>query len=214
MTKTSWLAALALTLAASPALAKAKAPAESFVCTQIMGVSVTGDWFGAGFEKGVDDDHYQAMWRKHAFIDQWANPKDELWAVPVTSPCKERATNPDRVIFTGVNWVFTTTEQWTDAFTKVVKLLGEKYPGLKRIELLTMLRGPKNTTCGSPMTVVAPVVDEAIAKVVAANPKLVVAGPKVYAPSCEVFTKGGPHYTPEGMTTVAKTYATVFAAKP
>ena len=33
--------------------AGSKGPA--YVCTQVMGVSVTGDWFGAGFESGNDD---------------------------------------------------------------------------------------------------------------------------------------------------------------
>jgi hypothetical protein len=189
---------------------KAEAP---FVCTQIMGVSVTGDWFGAGFEKGVDEKRFQAITRKHAFIQLWGDPKDPIWTEPVVSPCAEHSASPDRVVFTTVNWEFKTTEQWVDAMTKVVKVLQEKYPGLRRIELLTMLRAPGNKTCGNDMSVVAPPIDEAIAKVVAAFPKLVKPGPKLEAPSCDVFTKGGPHYTPEGMAAVAKVYAAHYATK-
>lgn len=180
---------------------------ETFACTQVMGVSVTGDWFNAGFESGNDDERWQAKWRKHAFVDLWANPDDELWAVPLTSPCTKNSDKPDRVIFTGVNWKFTTTAEWVDALTKVVKNIKAKYPGVKRIELLTMLRGPDNKTCGSPMTVVNPEVDEAVAKVVKAFPRLVRAAPKFYAPSCEVFTKGGPHFTDDGMAKVANVYS-------
>jgi hypothetical protein len=189
---------------------KAAAP---FACTQIMGVSVTGDWFGAGFEKGVDEKRFQAITRKHAFIQLWGDPKDPIWTEPVVSPCAEHSANPDRVVFTTVNWEFKTTDQWVDAMTKVVKVLQAKYSNLRRIELLTMLRAPGNKTCGNDMSVVAPPIDEAIGKVVAAFPNLVKPGPKLEAPSCDVFTKGGPHYTPEGMAAVAKVYAGHYATK-
>src|SRR5262245_60838764 len=76
--------------------------AGAYACTQIMGVSVTGDWFGAGFEDGLDGGRWQAMWRKHAFVNLWADPANELWSQPLTSPCTAGAQNPDRVIFTGV----------------------------------------------------------------------------------------------------------------
>ncbi len=181
---------------------------ETFVCTQVMGVSVTGDWFGAGFESGNDDERWQALTRKHAFVDLWGNPDDPVWTEPVVSPCVKNSGKPDRIVFTGVNWQFTTTEEWTAALTKAVKTVKAKYPSVKRIELLTMLRGPGNKTCGSPMTVVAPQVDEAVARVVKAFPRLVQAAPKFEAPSCDVFTKGGPHFTEDGMARVANVYAT------
>jgi hypothetical protein len=211
--------ALGAALLAPCALAKAasdkveKPAAAPYVCTQIMGVSVTGDWFGAGFETGVDDKRFQAITRSHAFIELWGDPKNDIWTVPVVSPCAERSTNPDRVVFTTVNWQFKTTEEWVTAMTKVVNVLKAKYSGLRRIELLTMLRAPGNKTCGNDMSVVAPAVDEAVAKVVAANPTLVTPGPKLEAPSCAVFTKGGPHYTPLGMAAVAKVYAAHYATK-
>jgi hypothetical protein len=212
-------ALVASTVVSGAAFGKAKAAADKtekttdkFVCTQIMGVSVTGDWFGAGFEKAVDERRFQAITRKKAFIDLWADPKNEIWSVPIASPCAERSNNPDRIVFTGVNWEFKTVEEWTGAYTKVVEVLKAKYPGVRRIELLTMLRGPGNKSCGNDqMTVVAPVVDEAIARIIAANPKLVTAGPKIETPTCAVFTKGGPHYTDEGMADVAKLYAAHYA---
>jgi hypothetical protein len=193
---------------AAPAKKDAKDKAgPPYVCTQMMGVSVTGDWFTAGFEKGVDDKRFQAMTRSHAFIELWGDPKNEIWSVPVVSPCAERSNNPDRIVFTTVNWQFKTTEEWVAAMTKVVDVLKAKYSGLRRIELLTMLRAPGNKTCGNAMSVVAPEVDAAIAKVVAAYPGLVTPGPKIETPTCGVFVKGGPHYSPEGMAEVGKLYA-------
>jgi len=185
--------------------AGSKGPA--FVCTQVMGVSVTGDWFGAGFESGNDDARWQALTGTHAFVELWADPKDTVWQEKVVSPCMKSSARPDRVIFMGVNWQFTTADEWVGALTKAVKTIKAKYPGVKNIELLTMLRGPGNQTCGNPMTVVQPFVDEAVAKVAAAFPKLVTVGPKFEAPGCDVFTKGGPHFTPEGMSRVANVYA-------
>lgn len=191
-----------------PRMAAAGSNKEEFTCTQVMGVSVTGDWFKAGFEVAEHDGRWQALTRKHAFIELWGDPHDPIWSEPLASPCLKNSANPDRVIFTGVNWQFTTVDQWTAAFTTAVRTIKTKYPAIKRIELLTMLRGPGNHSCGNDMTVVAPTIDLAVAKVVAAFPKLVVAAPRFEAPGCDVFTKGGPHFTEEGMAKVAKVYAT------
>jgi ABC-type Fe3+-hydroxamate transport system substrate-binding protein len=205
-TERIWLVTLFLAIFV-PRIAAAGSKAAGFTCTQVMGVSVTGDWFGAGFESGNDDGRWQALTRKHAFVELWGDPKDPVWSEPVVSPCAKNSAKPDRVIFTGVNWQFTTVDQWTAALTKAVRAIKSKYPSVKRIELLTMLRGPGNKTCGNDMTVVAPIVDEAVGKVVAAFGKLVVAAPRFEAPSCEVFTKGGPHFTDDGMAKVANLYA-------
>ncbi len=62
------LAFLLLPLTAEPTEDEAALP-SAFVCTQIMGVSVTGDWFGAGFEEGIDGGRWQSVWRQHAFLD-------------------------------------------------------------------------------------------------------------------------------------------------
>ena len=82
----------------------------------------------------------------------------------------------------------------------------KKYPGVRRIDLLTMLRGPGNRSCGSEMTVVEPYVDAAVSAVAERFPGLVFAGPKVTAESCDVFTKRGPHFTDAGMAAVARLY--------
>jgi hypothetical protein len=186
--------------------ATAETHTDAFVCTQIMGVSVTGDWFGAGFEEGIDGSRWQALWRSHAFVEQWADPASDLWAMKPQSPCAKRSDNPDRVIFTGVNWEYKTREAWQEKLAAVVATIRKKYPGVRRIDLLTMLRAPGNQSCGSEMTVVAPYVDAAVAAVVAASPGLVFAGPKVTIDTCDVFTKGGPHFTDAGMAAVARLY--------
>jgi hypothetical protein len=178
----------------------------TFICTQIIGVSVTGDWFGAGFEDGIDGSRWQALWRSHAFLDLWADADSDLWSMKPQSPCAQRSDDPDRVIFTGVQWEYKTREAWQEKLSAVVGVIRQKYPGVRRIDLLTMLRGPANHTCGNDMTVVHPFVDEAVAAVAASFPGLVFAGPKVETSSCDVFTKGGPHFTGAGMAAAARLY--------
>lgn len=197
-----------LALAASPS-----ARAEDFVCTEVLGVSVTGDWFGAGFENGIDGDRWQVRWRSQAFLQLWADPASDLWSLPAQSPCAKRADDPDRVIFTAVNWTYTTRVEWEAKLEELVATLRAKRPGARRIELMTMLRAPGNQTCGSVMTVVPPYVDEAIAAVVARHPGLVAAAPKVELATCEPFTKGGPHYTDAGMAVVAAAYRAQLARR-
>src|SRR5205814_7748100 len=99
-----WLVLSLLACAHRPPAAEAL-PAR-FACTQVIGVSVTGDWFQAGFEQGIDGDRWQALSRSHAFIELWADPRSDLWSLPPQSPCATRAGDPDRVIFTGVTWEY------------------------------------------------------------------------------------------------------------
>ena len=198
-------------IAAALALPAVPVAADDFVCTEVLGVSVTGDWFGAGFEKGLDDGRWQVRWRSKAFVELWADPASDLWALPAQSPCTQRSDDPDRVIFTAVNWEWKTREEWESRLEAVVTTIRAKRPGARRIELMTMLRAPGNQTCGSVMTVVQPYVDEAIAAVVARHPGLVTAAPKVFLKTCEPFLKGGPHYTDAGMAVVADAYRSQLA---
>jgi hypothetical protein len=88
-----------------------------------------------------------------------------------------------------------------------------KFPGIKRIDLMTLLRAPNNVSCGNNESVVQPFIDQAIAAEVAKHPELVHAAPKFFAPSCSVFTNGGPHFTAAGVKTVAGVYGAYYAAE-
>ena len=191
---------------AAPAPVARVVDPSPYTCTEVIGVSVTGDWFNSGFEEHVDSSRWQVRWKHHAFIEQWADPQNALWKDPPQSPCAARSNDPDRVIFVGVNWQYKTQAEWEQKYAEVIDVLKKRYPGLKRIELMTMLRGPQNHSCGSTMTVVEPFIDAALATTVAKHPGLVFAGPRVETPSCEIFTKGGPHFTPAGMAAAAKLY--------
>ena len=92
-------------------------PAKGFTCTQVMGVSVTYDWFTGGFEMGagIDGAHWQGLAPATplmSFIQDWANPNSPLYNMAKLSPCTSGSTNPDRVIIVGVNFSLTTAAQW------------------------------------------------------------------------------------------------------
>ncbi len=219
----TFLSCLAVLLAACSTSSGAAASgadavsSQSFVCNQVMGLSVTGEWYAAGFETAVTDGRWQAITLTHAYVDLWADPTNTVWTTPVVSPCTQNSNNPDRILFTGCNWDYTTVDQWTAALTAVVENLKVKYPNVKRIDLLTMLRAPGNQPCPDATnqeTIVQPFIDAAIAKVVAAYPGLVTAAPKFEAPNCDVFILGGPHFTPDGQAAIAKVYGTYYANEP
>ena len=202
--------------AADVALADALS-SHSFTCNQVIGLSVTGEWYAAGFETFVDDSRWQAVTLTHAYVDLWTDPTNTVWATAPVSPCAANAADPDRVLFTGCNWDYTTAAQWTTAFAAVVENIKAKYPKLKRIELLTMLRAPGNQSCPTAVnaeTVVQPFIDEAVATTVAAYPGLVVAAPQFEAPNCDVFILGGPHFTADGQAAIAKLYGDYYANQP
>jgi hypothetical protein len=199
--------------ASSPDVAPATA---KFSCTIVLGVSVTYDWFTSGFETYVDDARWEAMAPSQplmAFIEVWADPNGAVWKLPKISPCASNAATPDRVIFTGVNWQYTTAAQWVSQLDAVVKVLQMKFPGVKEIDLMTMLRAPNNMSCGSAETVVQPFIDEAVQTVAAKSPALVRVAPRFFAPSCAVFTGGGPHFTAAGKMAIAKLYGEHYASE-
>lgn len=195
---------------------------KTFTCTIVIGPSFTYDWFTAGFETapGIDNNRWEGLAPAQpgaAFIQDWADPNaTQLWALPKISPCLQRSVNPDRVIFVGVNWTYTTAAEWLAAYEMAIKTIQSKFPDSKEIELATLIRGPNNQGCGGPeetsQVVVPPFVDAAIQMAVASHPGLIKASPKLEAPSCDVFVGPGPHLSATGARVVAKVYSDYYVA--
>lgn len=190
---------------------------KAYLCNLVIGTSVVYDWFTSGFETALDGNRWEGLASPQAgmsFIQMWNDPMSPLWSMAKVTPCTQQANAPDRVIFQGVNWEYTTAAQWVTQLDAIVKLLQVKFPGIKEIDLMTMLRAPNNMTCGNIESVVQPFVDEAITTVAAKYPGLVEIAPKMFAPSCNVFTGGGPHYTDAGKQTIAKLYSDYYVKEP
>jgi hypothetical protein len=147
-----------------------------------------------------------------SFIQNWADPNSPLWSMQKLSACTKNPNSPDRVVFVGVNWDYTTAAQWLAAYDGIIKTLQAKFPALTEIDLDTLIRGPNNMDCGAPTNglhevVVQPFIDSAIEMAVAKYNGLVKAAPKLYAPNCNVFATPGPHFTTAGKMVVAKVYS-------
>jgi hypothetical protein len=48
-----------------------------FRCREIVPLTITAEWYGAGLEQLVDDARFQARSRPHTFVDQWADAEHE-----------------------------------------------------------------------------------------------------------------------------------------
>ena len=193
------------------------AAASGFVCNQVTAMTLTAEWYNAGFESGVVDSRWQLKAMEHGYITEWANPDSTFWSAPVTSPCAQQTTSPDRIVLTVLSWTITTQADWDTQITDAIANLMTKYPAVRRIDLLTVIRGPNNMLCPTPPaageTIAMPAeLDAAIAAVAARSPGFVFAGPKFEAPNCAAFSGGGPHLTTAGNMNMAKMISAYFAA--
>jgi hypothetical protein len=201
------------------------APPTAFTCNLLIGNSTTQQWFDGGFltYSGIDPTHWELYWVAHHYIDLWANPDDAGWATPfdMGHTCATDSATPDRVIFI-VTYAppYPTEATYQANTTSVVDNIIAKYPTVKRIELMTLIRSPGNVgTCSSQPNneqSIPAQEDQAIAAV-AANPAfagLAFALPPFYVPSCSDFVANAPQYTTAGATDIANVYGAYYAARP
>jgi hypothetical protein len=194
--------------------------ATSFTCNQITAMTLTREWFQAGFEAdaGIVNARWQLKAREHGYITEWSNSASDFWNQALESPCAAGSTNPDHVVLAVLSWnpaCCTTQPQWEQQVDGAVTTLVAKYSALKRIDLMTVIRGPDNALCPTPPVAnetiaMPPELDAALAAVAAKHAGLVFVAPKFEAPNCAAFSGGGPHLTTAGNTAVAKDIAAHF----
>jgi hypothetical protein len=192
--------------------------ATTFVCNQAMPLTLTRQWFEAGFEQdpGIVDARWQLKAREHGYITEWANPTSDFWNEMIESPCTNGSTNPDHVVLMVLSWTCCTTQaDWETQIDAAITNLMARYSALKRIDLMTIIRGPGNMACPMAPTagetdVVPPELDAALAATATKMPSFVFVAPKFEAPSCSIYTGGGPDVTPAGSATMAKMIAAYF----
>jgi hypothetical protein len=205
-------------VAISDAPAAGATAAEHFVCSQVMGLMLTDQWYTTGFEtaQGIDDARWQLKWMDHSYIDEWANPNSTFWAIVPTSPCAQDSDNPDRVLLVALSWTLVTLADWETNVQEDVDNIKAKYSNVKQIVLMTIVRGPNNVSCGNTTvvaenTLIPSYVDQALADVAAATPDLVKVAPKFAASSCADFMGTGPHLTAAGDAEIAQMVAATYA---
>ena len=195
-------------------------------CNLVIGNSTTQQWFDGGFltYPQIDATRWELFWVAHHYIDSWANPADSGWSTPFDSghQCSRNATNPDRVIFI-VTYAppYPSEATYQTYITAIVNNIKSKYPGVRRIEITTLVRSPGNseTACSSKANneqSIPAAEDQAIAAVAAdsAFAGLVFALPPFYVKSCSDFQTDAPQYTTAGAADIAQVYGAYYAAHP
>jgi hypothetical protein len=205
--------------AAGSAGSAGAAPQGSFTCSEVLGLTLTKEWYVAGFEQGVADAKWQLKAAQSAYVDEWAKSDSPFWATTVVSPCAAASSTPDHVVFVVLSWTIMTQADWEKAIGGAVTSIKSNYPGVARIDLMTIVRGPANAACGDPNvyaenTHIPAALDAALVTVAAGSPTLVHVAPQFAVDSCADFKASGPHLSDAGNAKLAAKIATAFASVP
>ena len=164
--------------------------AYRYTCNLVIGIQTTSEWYRE-FDDIADDDRWEEMHKDSAHLEKWADPAHELWATEKGSPCTQNAEEPERIVFTGVQYDYTTVEQFLPDYLAVMNNIKAKYPSVKRVDVMTYTRAPNNQECvgedRSEYSYIKPAQDEAIAQLVSMMPGFVFATPKWEVDQCSDF---------------------------
>lgn len=212
---------------------------KNFNCSLYLGLLTTNEWYSQGFEMGgVDGTKWELRYHHYGYVNTWADPNSAFWGdtgdsfaldsgSPIQSPCAMNPMQPDRLVFAALDWEMQTKEEWMTALEKAITTFKGKYPSLKWIDLMTLIRCPMNKMCnpnamygagangvaGRQDCYIPPFEDEAIAAVAAAHPDFVGVGPKVEANMCRNPVDGA-HLSADSNKQAAKDVAAYYAMHP
>jgi hypothetical protein len=212
---------------------------SNFACSEYLGLLTTDEWYSQGFENdGVDGAKWQLKYHHYGYVNTWADPNSIFWGdmgdsfdlmkgSPIQSPCAASSSTPDRLVFAALDWEMTSEDQWVSALEAALATFKVKYPSLRWVDLMTMIRCPGNQQCNANEDYgpgantsaarqdcyVPPFEDSAIAKVAAAHPDFVGVGPRVEALACKDPVDGA-HLSVDSNQHAAQAIATYYAARP
>jgi hypothetical protein len=186
-----------------------------YTCNLIIGIQTTSEWF-RDFDDLVDLERWEMMHKDSAHLDKWADPNHELWSLEKDPACAQNAETPERVVFMGVQYDYTTVEEFLPDYVAVVDNIKAKYPSVKRVDVMTYTRAPNNEECTSAdrsqYSYIKPAQDEAIAQLASMFPGFVYATPKWQVADCADFNYC-PHLTGDANEALAAKLATYFDGK-
>ena len=186
---------------------------QSFSCTLVIGCFQTSQWFGAGFEAALSNEKWEIKADHNTFTENWANPTDAFWSLPVASACTNGATSPDRVLFVAYSKTLMTEAAWKSQLDQVVANVKAKFPTVRRLDLLAMVRAPNNEMCANnnnPSTIVRAEQDQAMQAVADDSGGTIKVGPKYFAPSCDSFVTNNTNLTEAAAAAIAPTLAAFY----
>jgi hypothetical protein len=188
---------------------------EDFTCSWVLGITTTGEWYKAGFEKVVDDARWQVTPIEMGHLEKWADPEHEIWQSAIQSACAQNSKTPDRVVFNATKYEWTTVAEFLPAYLAVIDNIKTKYPSVKRIDLITYGRAPGNQECVGAnrpsYSYIKQAQDDAAAMLPAMFPGFVFVAPKWEHKACSDFGLC-PHVSAEANATLAKTIGQYFLA--
>jgi hypothetical protein len=191
-------------------------PRGPFACTELMGLYSSGEWWDGGFYDGLGDlkTKWQGRFSHYGYTYEYARPDSYVWSptsvggvnnVRLTAPCAQNGDTPDRVVYQAWSWELTSEKAWVESLEAAVATIRAKRPSAKRIDIMTIIRCPRNEWCHSDKPALGPgtdhdakkqdchvpeYVDSALAKVAANHPDLVSVTPKFEAVSCAAKIDG------------------------
>ncbi|HEY2899718.1 MAG TPA: hypothetical protein VGL59_04005, partial [Polyangia bacterium] len=201
-------------------IAEVNLPAQNFTCTLVLGAFQTSQWYDAGFEAAVGTARWEIKSAHNNWTEKWADPKNPIWNLPTQSPCTTGASTPDRVLLIVYKDMFSPPippAEWEPEITEDVANIKTKYPSVRQIELLTLVRAPNNQPCPgntSRNIAIAPEIDAAIQSVTDKSGGLVKVGPKYYVPDCKLFLMNITTLTDNGGALVAPQLIDYYKANP
>jgi hypothetical protein len=187
-----------------------------FVCSELIGLWVASQWWGTFDKTVVDKAHWQFMFQHHGYLELFTDPASPFWKNVIMSPCATQSATPDRIVFLPFSLTLNTLDVWQMQLTKLVDTIKGKFPGVRRIEIMTTLRSPGNMLCPNdkdPGTVVPAYVDQAIQAVADQSGGLVTVGPKIEVKDC-AWWGGGTDLTGAGNAGVGQLVADYYTAHP
>jgi hypothetical protein len=188
-----------------------------FTCTEVIGLLTTGEWYNAGFEDGLGAELgalWQGRFAHYGYVMEYAKPDSYAWSatavggvnnVTLTAPCTDGAAAPDRIVYQAWSWELTSEEAWVTNLEAALGTIRSKRPGVRRIDLMTIVRCPMNGWCHPDKPPLGPntdhdatkqdchvpeFVDSAFARVAANHPELVAVAPKFEAHACAANIDG------------------------
>ena len=184
-----------------------------FTCTQVIGFSQTRQWYPQ-FETLAGDDRWQLMWSPGAVIEYWGSPAFGGWSHRIDSPCRDRSSDPDRVVLTISGLLHGGPSEWSNEIRQAIATIKSKYPELEQILLQPVIGGPDGEICfvgGDPVraSVNYPVIVQAIASVVGGDVR---AGASPDAAACSDYLDAKGHLTSEAAIVVGRELAGYYAA--
>jgi len=164
---------------------------KDFACSWVLGITTTGEWYRAGFEKVVDDARWQVTHVEMGHLEKWADPANPIWNSPIESPCTMNSKTPDRIVYSAVKYEWTTVDQFLPAYIAVINNIKTKYPSVKHVDLMTYERAPGDMECKGAnrpyYSWIRPAQDQVAAMVQAMFPDFVTILPKWEVQSCADF---------------------------